>query len=79
MANVANKLRLQFLPMSFVASILALAGLLASAILIRWGPRSIPGKIHNIIGSDPTAGRNLHTSTKFTVLEQVGHDKTSFV
>ena len=65
--------------MSFIVRVLALAGLLTSVILLRGGPPSIPGKIRNIIGNDPTEGRHLQTSMKFTVLEQVGHDKTSFV
>ena len=66
--------------MSFIVRVLALAGLLTSVILLRGGPPSIPGKIRNIIGNDQTGERHLQTSTtKFTVLERVGHDKTSFV
>ena len=77
--NDGSKARLPFLPMSFAASALALAGFLTSAFLLMRGPPSIPTNIHYLVGKDPTERRHLQTTKKFTVLERVGHDKTSFV
>lgn len=77
--NVGSKIRLPSLPMSFAACALASAGLLTSAFLLMRGPSSIPANIRYFFGKDPTERRHLQTTKKFTVLERVGHDKTSFV